>query len=63
MSRIIKMFFNGTDLIFNINNNKFHRKKYIDVKEELRTIEIANKNIPLQRAIKRIKRIKNEALN
>jgi len=63
VSKIIKMFFNGTDSIFNINNNKFRRKKYIDVKEELKTIEIANKNIPLQRAIKRIKRIKNEALS
>lgn len=63
MSEVIRMFINGTKMIFNPNIIEIDRKKSLDTKKELRIAKVIRKKSSLTRATNRIKKIKEEALS
>jgi hypothetical protein len=63
MSEYIRMFFNGTEAMFNINSNGIERKKVLIAKNELRIAKAKLKSTVLKRSSNRIERIKIEALS
>lgn len=63
MSEVIRMFIDGTKMIFNSNTIEINRKKNLDTKKELRIAKVIRKKSSLTRATDRIRKIKEEALS
>ncbi len=63
MSQYIKMFFSGTEAMFDIRLNNIKRKKNLIAKNELRIMKVKLKSSVLTRSSNRIKKIKTEVLS
>ncbi len=63
MSQYIKMFFSGTEAMFDIGLNNIDRKKNLVAKNELRIMKVRLKSSVLTRSSNRIKKIKTEVLS
>jgi len=63
MSETIRMFIDGTSMIFNPSNIKIKRHKQTNTLKELRIAKARLKQGSLHRSIDKIKRIKEAALS